>query len=119
MRRRPEREEPASGFLGGQCAAVGVEQLHEAVGGVQGELQDVRSVCERMFVARPKRRAARGRPSNEKRGGAPYSRTDVFSELPAVNFGTRAAGMWTFWLGLRGFTPSRAARCEVENLPKP
>src|SRR5688500_17845826 len=27
--------------------------------------------------------------------------------------------MCTFWLGLRGLTPSRAARFAVENLPKP
>src|SRR5438874_13752754 len=27
--------------------------------------------------------------------------------------------MCTFWLGLRGLTPCRAARCAVENLPKP
>ena len=37
----------------------------------------------------------------------------------AENFGTRAAGMCTFSDGFRGFTPSRAARCDVENLPKP
>ena len=30
--------------------------------------------------------------------------------LPAENFGTFAAGMWTFCVGLRGLTPSRAAR---------
>ena len=45
--------------------------------------------------------------------------TAFFNWLPAENFGTVAAGMWTFWLGLRGFTPSRAARRVVWNLPKP
>src|SRR5262249_52295463 len=35
------------------------------------------------------------------------------------NFGTRAAGMCTFSLGLRGLTPIRAARFAVENLPNP
>jgi hypothetical protein len=36
--------------------------------------------------------------------------TADFSADPAENFGTRAAGMFTFSLGLRGFTPVRAAR---------
>src|SRR6185437_3158006 len=49
----------------------------------------------------------------------PPLRTACLSELPAENFGTHAAGIWTFWLGLRGFTPWRAARCWVENLPNP
>ena len=49
---------------------------------------------------------------------------DVFfrinnAPLPALNFGTCAAGMCTFWLGFCGLTPVRAARCFVENLPKP
>ena len=39
--------------------------------------------------------------------------------LPAENFGTRAAGMCTFSVGLRGFTPVRAARCCAVNLPNP
>ena len=42
-----------------------------------------------------------------------------FSELPAVNFGTVAAGMCTFSPGFRGFTPIRALRSDVANLPKP
>src|SRR4051812_30192714 len=41
------------------------------------------------------------------------------SELPAENFGTRAAGISTFSVGLRGLTPVRAARCCVVNLPNP
>ena len=41
------------------------------------------------------------------------------SAEPAVNFGTVEAGMSTFWPGLRGFTPCRAARCCTLNLPKP
>src|SRR5215210_6030175 len=45
--------------------------------------------------------------------------TAVFSELPAENFGTVAAGMVTFWVGLRGLTPWRSLRCWVENFPKP
>jgi len=35
-----------------------------------------------------------------------------------VNFGTVVAAMWTF-SPVRGLTPMRAARAEVENLPKP
>ena len=45
--------------------------------------------------------------------------TACFSELPAENFGTLAAGTITFSAGRRGFTPCQAARCCVENLPKP
>ena len=45
--------------------------------------------------------------------------TAFFSWLPAVNFGTVAAGICTFWPGFRGLTPSRAARRVVWNLPKP
>ena len=48
-----------------------------------------------------------------------YCLTALFSALPAENLGTRAAGMCTFSDGFRGFTPSRAARCDVENLPNP
>ena len=45
--------------------------------------------------------------------------TADLSPLPAENFGTVAAGMCTFSLGLRGLTPVRAARFAVENLPNP
>ena len=38
---------------------------------------------------------------------------------PGENFGTFAAGICTFWPGWRGFTPSRAFRKAVENLPTP
>src|SRR6266536_1573535 len=50
---------------------------------------------------------------------APPALTAAFSWLPAENFGTVAAGIVTFWLGLRGFTPWRSARRWVENFPKP
>src|SRR5262249_54491834 len=53
------------------------------------------------------------------RGVPSYCRTACFSALPAENFGTRAAGIWTRSEGLRGLTPVRAARFCVENLPKP
>src|SRR5262249_9340216 len=43
----------------------------------------------------------------------------VLRELPAENFGTVAAGIVTFSLGLRGLTPWRSLRCWVENFPKP
>src|SRR3954451_11018062 len=43
----------------------------------------------------------------------------VFSELPAANFGTRAAGISTFSVGFRGLTPVRAFRSCTVNLPKP
>src|SRR5438067_10557674 len=46
-------------------------------------------------------------------------RTADLSELPAENFGTVAAGICTFSPGRRGLTPVRAARCWVENFPKP
>ena len=36
-----------------------------------------------------------------------------------MNFGTVAAGMCTFWLGFRGFTPMRALRSDVANFPNP
>src|SRR4029079_12790974 len=42
-----------------------------------------------------------------------------FSWLPAVNFGTVAAGIVTFSPGVRGVTPWRSARWDVLNLPKP
>src|SRR6266498_5269715 len=45
--------------------------------------------------------------------------TACFSVLPAENFGTVAAGIVTFWLGLRGLTPCRSLRCCVVNFPKP
>src|ERR671928_184778 len=45
--------------------------------------------------------------------------TALWRALPAENFGTVAAGIVTFSPGLRGFTPWRAARFCVENLPKP
>src|SRR3954469_12808315 len=45
--------------------------------------------------------------------------TADFNALPAENFGTRAAGISTFCSGFRGFTPVRAARTCVWNLPKP
>ena len=45
--------------------------------------------------------------------------TADLSPLPAENFGTVAAGMCTFSVGLRGLTPIRAARFAVENLPNP
>ena len=45
--------------------------------------------------------------------------TALFSLLPAENLGTFDAGMCTRSLGLRGFTPWRAARFCTENLPKP
>src|SRR6266540_2374498 len=49
----------------------------------------------------------------------PPPRTACLSELPAENFGTVAAGIVTFWLGLRGLTPCRSLRCCVVNFPKP
>ena len=36
-----------------------------------------------------------------------------------MNFTAVRAGIFTFWPGLRGFTPVRAARLEVEKVPKP
>src|SRR5262249_52618329 len=44
--------------------------------------------------------------------------TADLSALPAWNFGTVVAAMCTF-SPVRGLTPMRAARAEVENLPKP
>ena len=57
-----------------------------------------------------------------RRGGAcRLSRllTADLSALPAENFGTRAAGMCTFSVGLRGLTPMRALRSCVWNFPNP
>src|SRR5205823_11045541 len=45
--------------------------------------------------------------------------TACFSELPAESLGTVAAGIVTFWLGLRGLTHCRSLRNWVENFPKP
>src|SRR6266536_2486304 len=50
---------------------------------------------------------------------APPALTAAFSWLPAENFGTVAAGIVTFCVGLRGFTPWRSARRWVTNFPKP
>src|SRR5205085_8602827 len=65
---------------------------------------------------------ARARPRcrylSEEASAQPCLTADLRA-LPAENFGTRAAGMCTFSVGLRGFTPVRAARCWLENLPKP
>src|SRR3990170_3074398 len=44
--------------------------------------------------------------------------TAALSVLPAENLGTVVAGIMTF-APVRGLTPMRAARAEVENLPKP
>ena len=41
------------------------------------------------------------------------------SWLPAENFGTVAAGICTFWVGLRGLTPCARRALWVVNLPKP
>src|SRR2546421_229622 len=49
----------------------------------------------------------------------PPALTDDLRVLPAENFGTVAAGIVTFWDGLRGLTPWRSFRCWVENFPKP
>src|SRR3954470_11758433 len=50
---------------------------------------------------------------------APPLFTAALSWLPALNFGTVAAGIVTFSVGLRGFTPCRSARRCVTNFPKP
>src|SRR5213594_2917287 len=42
----------------------------------------------------------------------------AFNWLPALNFGTVVAAMWTR-SPVRGFTPWRAARSAAENLPNP
>ena len=72
-----------------------------------------------MFVRKAEKKAARTERPSGSVVVLRYSLTALFSALPAENFGTRAAGMCTFWDGLRGLTPSRAARCDVENLPNP
>src|SRR5215213_6615096 len=60
----------------------------------------------------------RGPPSQFHRKEGCYCLSACFNWLPAENFGTRAAGIVTFW-PVRGFTPCRSLRCWGENLPKP
>lgn len=45
--------------------------------------------------------------------------TASLSVFPALNEGTFIAGIEIRWVGLRGFTPVRAARWETRNVPKP
>src|SRR5829696_9260342 len=60
----------------------------------------------------------RGPPSQFHLKEGCYCLRACFNWLPAENFGTRAAGIVTFW-PVRGFTPCRSLRCWGENLPKP
>ena len=46
-------------------------------------------------------------------------RTASFKVLPALKDGTFIAGIEMRWLGLRGFTPVRAARLLTLNVPNP
>src|SRR5262249_58997668 len=62
---------------------------------------------------------ASGAGASEPPARPPPLLTALLSVLPAENFGTVAAGIVTFSLGLRGLTPCRSLRCWVENFPKP
>ena len=48
-----------------------------------------------------------------------YLRTASLRDFPDLKAGSFIAGILIFWLGLRGFTPVRAARLETRNVPKP
>ena len=104
-------------LLGRRGAAPLLDELDEPVCRIERELHAAQPRRTYVRLASAERGAALAAASQIGRGAGATALTASSASCRRRTSAPVAAGMCTFCHGFRGLTPSRAARCEVENFP--